>query len=84
MFCACPNTQIEDGLLYRWMKDADDYGADLKRADGLWKLVAGEKEKKNEAGEVTRPARAPTLRAAKSECCFVFLSIMGVYGRKDG
>lgn len=68
-----PTQQIEDGLLYRWMKDADDYGADLPRADGLWELVTGKEEKKNEAGEVTRPAKAPTVRAMKSESRFVFI-----------
>lgn len=49
------------------MKDASEYDANLPRGDALWKLVAGEKEVKNEAGEVTSPAKEPTLRAKKSE-----------------
>lgn len=62
--------QIEDGLLYRWIKDASDYNADLVRGDELWKLVTRQKEVKNEAGEVTRPANEPTLHARKSELFF--------------
>lgn len=63
--------QIEDDLLYRWMKDASDYDADLPRGGAtLSKLVAGEKEVKNEAGEVTRLAKEPTLHAKKSEMLF--------------
>ena len=64
--------QIEDDLLYRWIKDASDYDADLGRGGELWKLVARQKEVKNEAGEVTRPANEPTLRAKKSELYILF------------
>eukprot|EP00752_Nemacystus_decipiens_P002622 g2455.t1 len=66
LWAAASSSEIEDGLLYRWMKDASDYDADLQRGGALWKLVAGEKEVKNEAGEVTKPAKEPTLRAKKS------------------
>ena len=62
--------QIEDGLLYRWMKDSSEYHAELPHGGAMWKLVAREKEVKNEAGEVTKPAMEPTLRAKKGELFF--------------
>lgn len=52
------------------MKDSSEYHAELPHGGAMWKLVAREKEVKNEAGEVTKPAMEPTLRAKKGELFF--------------
>ncbi|CAM9910704.1 unnamed protein product [Scytosiphon promiscuus] len=70
LLCASASaSEIEDGLLHRWIKDAVDYGADVSRNNVLLKLVEGEKEEvssKDEAGgSVPGPADKPTLRAKK-------------------
>ncbi|CAB1101745.1 unnamed protein product [Ectocarpus sp. CCAP 1310/34] len=56
-WAASSSDEIEDGLLYRWMKDASDYGASFSKSNKFFKLVAGETVAK--ARPVRRRPRLP-------------------------
>ncbi|CAM9623088.1 unnamed protein product [Ectocarpus sp. 4 AP-2014] len=67
LWAASSSDEIEDGLLYRWMKDASDYGASFSKSNRFFKLVAGEAVAKDKAGAAaTEAAKSVTLRAEKS------------------
>ncbi|CAN0387553.1 unnamed protein product, partial [Ectocarpus sp. 12 AP-2014] len=66
LWAASSSDETEDDLLYRWMKDASDYGASFSESNKFFKLVVGETVAKDKAGAAaTEAAKSVTLRAEK-------------------
>ncbi|CBJ30296.1 expressed unknown protein [Ectocarpus siliculosus] len=66
LWAVSSSDEIEDGLLYRWIKDASGYGASFSKSNKFFKLVAGETVAKDKTGEAaTEAAESVTLRAQK-------------------
>eukprot|EP00904_Undaria_pinnatifida_P011263 jgi/Undpi1/7267/HiC_scaffold_22.g09740.m1 len=74
LWAAASNQEISDELLYRWILDADDYGAALPDGNGNSDWVLGVDEVKDASGAVEREA-TPGLRTTKRRArifCVVF------------